>query len=120
MGKSFRDLEVWKRAIELTVVVYRLTATFPESERFGLVNQLRRAAVSIASNVAEGYGRNTKGEYLQFLGHSRGSNAEVETQLIISRELRFGELQLLDKAEALCSETGKMLNAMMKTLQTNP
>jgi four helix bundle protein len=79
MGESFRDLSVWQRAIELTVGVYQLTAAFPDSERFGLTSQLRRAAVSIASNIAEGYGRATKGEYLQFLGHARGSVSEVET-----------------------------------------
>lgn len=118
MGKSFRDLDVWKRAIELTVVIYRLTASFPDSERFGLVNQLRRAAVSVASNIAEGYGRSTKGEYMLFLGHSRGSNSEVETQLVIAHELGFGDERLLDKAESLCSETGRMLNAMMKALHT--
>jgi four helix bundle protein len=79
MGESFRDLSVWQRAIELTVGVYQLTAAFPDSERFGLTSQLRRAAVSIASNIAEGYGRATKGEYIQFLGHARGSVSEVET-----------------------------------------
>jgi four helix bundle protein len=72
MGQSFKDLIVWQRSIELTVCVYQLTSTFPDSERFGLTNQMRRASVSIASNIAEGYGRATKGEYVQFLGHARG------------------------------------------------
>jgi four helix bundle protein len=70
MGQSFKDLVVWQRAIELTVGVYQLTSAFPDSERFGLTNQMRRASVSIASNIAEGYGRATKGEYVQFLGHA--------------------------------------------------
>ena len=72
MGKSFKDLIVWQRSIELTVATYNLTSHFPEAERFGLTNQMRRASVSIASNIAEGYGKSSKGEYLQFLGHARG------------------------------------------------
>ena len=79
MGQSFRDLVVWQRSIELTTDVYELTSKFPESERFGLTNQMRRASVSIPSNVAEGYGRSTRGEYAQFLGHARGSCSELET-----------------------------------------
>jgi four helix bundle protein len=81
---------VWQRAIQLTVAIYKLTASFPESERFGLTNQLRRASVSVASNIAEGYGRSTSGEYIQFLGDARGSNCEVQTQLVISAALGFG------------------------------
>ena len=84
MGDSFKDLVVWQRAIQLTVAVYKLTALFPDSEKFGLTNQLRRASVSVASNIAEGYGKSTKGEYILFLGHARGSNCEVETQLVIA------------------------------------
>lgn len=118
MGQSFRDLEVWQRAIELTFAIYKLTAAFPESERFGLTNQLRRAAVSVASNIAEGSGRVTKGEYIQFLGHSRGSIFEVETQLVIAKGLHFGEGQELQTAEELCGEVGRMLRAMIKTLQS--
>ena len=117
MGESFRDLAVWQRSIEMTTAIYRLTSTFPDSERFGLANQLRRAAVSVASNIAEGYGRATKGEYLQFLGHSRGSNSEVETQLVIARELGFGAKENLDTSEEMCAEIGRMLCAMMRTLQ---
>ena len=74
MGESFKDLIVWQRAVQMTMEVYRLTARFRSSEQFGLTNQLRRASVSVASNIAEGYGRCTKGEYVQFLGHARGSN----------------------------------------------
>lgn len=85
MGESFRNLVVWQRAIEMTVQIYKLTSEFPNSERYGLVSQLRRASVSVASNIAEGYGRSSRGEYLLFLGHARGSNSEVETQLIMPR-----------------------------------
>ena len=117
MGESFRDLVVWQRAIELTIAVYGLTATFPDSKRFGLTNQLRRASVSVASNIAEGYGRATKGEYMQFWGHSRGSNSEAETQLVMAKALGFGSARMLQTAEELCNETGRMLGAMMKSLR---
>jgi four helix bundle protein len=118
MGDSFRDLTVWQRAIELTLAIYKLTAAFPDSERFGLTNQLRRASVSVASNIAEGYGRSTKGEYIQFLGHARGSVSEVETQLVIAKALNFGAKEALYNAEGLCNEVGRMLRATMKTLQS--
>jgi four helix bundle protein len=117
VGESFKDLLVWQRAIELSIATYKFTAAFPSSEQFGLTNQLRRASVSIASNIAEGYGRATRGEYLQFLGHARGSNFEVETQLVISKGLGFGTNELRREAENLCNEVGKMLVAMMKTLR---
>ena len=116
MGQSFRDLIVWQRAIELTVAIYRLTSKFPEAERFGLMSQLRRASVSIASNIAEGYGRSTTGEYLLFLGHARGSCSEVETQIVIARKLNFGISADLEIAEQLCDDVGRLLNALMKTL----
>ena len=98
--------------------IYKLTATFPDSERFGLTNQLRRAAVSVASNIAEGYGRSTKGEYIQFLGHARGSNSEIETQLVIAKGLGFRSPKMLTITEELCSEVGRMLSAAMKTLRS--
>ena len=118
MGTSFRDLVVWQRAVQMSLAIYKLTSSFPVSERFGLTNQLRRAAVSVASNIAEGYGRSTKGEYLQFLGHARGSNCEVQTQLVISEGLGFGTDQTRRLAESLASEVGRMLVAMMGKLQT--
>jgi len=117
MGESFRQLEVWQRAIELTFAIYRLTQSFPESERFGLTNQLRRAAVSVASNIAEGYGRTTRGEYIQFLGHARGSISEVETQLVIARVLGLGSPDHLDTSEELCKRTGCMLRVLLKRLR---
>jgi four helix bundle protein len=117
MGDSFKDLVVWQRSIELTVAVYKLTASFPDSERFGLTNQLRRASVSVASNIAEGYGRSTTGEYLQFLGHARGSNCEVQTQLVISKALGFGSEELLHQADSLSGEVSRMLVAIMNKLR---
>ena len=118
MGESFRNLAAWQRAIELTLTVYKLTAAFPDSERFGLTSQLRRAAVSVASNIAEGYGRSTRGEYVLFLGHARGSNSEVETQIVIAKALGFGSREDIQKAEKLCDEVGRMLGGLMKSLRS--
>jgi four helix bundle protein len=117
MPESFKALVVWQRAIQLTVQIYKLTAEFPDSERFGLTNQLRRAAVSVASNIAEGYGRSSKGEYIKFLGHARGSNYEVETQITIARELGFGSKQSLERAEKLSIEVSRMLGTMTMSLR---
>jgi four helix bundle protein len=117
MGESFKDLLVWQRAVQMTLEVYKLTADFPASERFGLTNQLRRASVSVASNIAEGYGRSTTGEYVLFLGHARGSNFEVQTQLVISEALGFGSEQLRQSAEGLSGEVSRMIVAMMGKLK---
>ena len=112
---SFRDLIVWQRAIQMTVAIYKLTDQFPKSETFGLTSQLRRSAVSVASNIAEGYGRGTKGEYVYFLGIARGSNCEIQTQLVISKELDFGDVNSWQTAESLSHEVGKMIAAIMKS-----
>lgn len=117
MGKSFRDMLVWQRAIQLNFAVYKLTAMFPSSESFGLSNQLRRAAVSVASNIAEGYGKSSKGEYLLFLGHARGSIYEVETQLVIAEGLGYGTPEATRSATSPASETGRMLIALMQNLR---
>ena len=116
MGDSYRDLVVWQRSIQMTVAIYQLTAAFPKEETYGLSSQLRRAGVSVASNIAEGYARSSTGEYKQFLGMARGSNSEVQTQLVIARELGFGSLQALDKAEGLSNEVGKMMAAILRNL----
>ena len=117
MGASFKDLVVWQRAVQLSTAIYSLTAQFPPSEQFGLINQMRRASVSIASNIAEGYGRTTKGEYLQFLGHARGSNCELQTQLIISNELGFGAKKAHESVESLSADVSRMLIALMNRLR---
>ena len=116
MGLSFRDLLVWQRAIQMTVAVYELTDAFPRTEIYGLTSQIRRASVSVASNIAEGYGRGSKGEYKQFLGIARGSNHEVQTQLVIARALHYGDERLITHGESLSLEVGKMLRAMMRQL----
>ena len=117
MGESFRQLEVWQLAIKMTFAIYQLTKSFPDSERFGLTNQLRRAAVSVASNIAEGHGRSTRGEYIQFLGHARGSVCEVETQLVIARGLGFASTEDLGTSEDLCKRVGSMLRVLLKRLR---
>jgi four helix bundle protein len=114
---SFKNLLVWQRAIELSLAVYRLTESFPAKERFGLTSQLRRASVSVASNIAEGYGRSTRGEYPQFLGYSRGSICEVQTQLVIAGGRNMGSAQEREIAERLSEEVGRMLVALMKRLR---
>ena len=108
---------MWQRSIELSMATYKLPAAFPDSERFGLINQLRRASVSVASNIAEGYGRSTKGEYVQFLGHARGSVFEIQTQVVIAEGLGFGNAQSLRVVQNLSDEVSKMLVAMMKKLK---
>jgi len=93
-----------------------LTVGYPKEEIYGLVSQLRRSAVSVASNIAEGYGRGSKGEYRQFVGIARGSALELQTQLVISKELGFGKATQIQKAEELAEEVGKMLWALFKSL----
>src|SRR3974390_1580167 len=90
---SYTDLVVWQKAVELVTEIYKATSTFPREEMFGLTSQMRRSAVSVPSNIAEGQGRATKGEFIQFLAHARGSLFELETQVLIAGELGdlFGE-----------------------------
>jgi four helix bundle protein len=116
VADSYKDLIVWQRAIQMTLAIYRLTQGFPTEERYGLTSQLRRAGVSVASNIAEGYGRLSTGEYKQFLGMARGSNLEVQTQLVIARELGFGNMEQLVKADDLSQEVARMLIAFLRKL----
>jgi four helix bundle protein len=117
MVQSFRDLIVWQRSMQLTVAIYRLTQNFPHEEMYGLSSQIRRAAVSVPSNIAEGQGRQSTGEFRQFLGIARGSNSELQTQLEIARALGFGNSKLIDEAESLSHEVGKMLFTLLETLK---
>ncbi|MHB1021565.1 MAG: four helix bundle protein [Acidobacteriaceae bacterium] len=116
MGDSYRDLVVWQCAIQMAVAIYKLTDGFPRQEIYGLTSQMRRAGVSVASNIAEGYGRMSTGEYKQFLGMARGSNLEVQTQLVIAQELGFGDIEKLTHVDSLSHEVGKMLVAILKKL----
>ena len=114
---SYRDLVVWQRAMALVSAIYKLTRTFPESERFGLTAQIRRAAVSIPSNIAEGQGRLATKEFRQFLGVARGSLKELETQLLISINLAYAGAEEADDCLELADEVGRMLNALIKALE---
>ncbi|MGB7546903.1 MAG: four helix bundle protein [Terracidiphilus sp.] len=117
MAHSFRDLVVWQRAMQLTVAIYRLTREFPREEMYGLTSQIRRSAVSLPSNIAEGHGRLNTGEYRQFLGIARGSNFELQTQLEIARALEFGNSKALNEADGLSHEVGKMLYAILESIK---
>jgi four helix bundle protein len=97
LGKPHHKLNVWKKAIEFVKRIYQITGEFPSEEKFGLVSQMWRSAISIASNISEGAGRNNKKEFNQFLGVAQGSASELETQLIISRELGLLTNQLADE-----------------------
>jgi four helix bundle protein len=104
--------------MQLTVVVYRMTQKFPREEIYGLTSQIRRAAVSVPSNIAEGQGRLNVGEFRQFLGIARGSICELQTQLEIARALGMGNPLLIDEAEGLSHEVGKMIFALLESLKT--
>jgi four helix bundle protein len=117
MVRSFRDLLAWQRAIQLSVAIYRLTKEFPREELYGLSSQIRRSAVSVPSNIAEGHGRMSTGEYRQFLGIARGSNFELQTQLEIARALEYGNPKLIDEAEGLSFEVGKMISGILNSIK---
>jgi four helix bundle protein len=117
MSKSFRDLQVWQKSIRLATTIYLLSKEFPREEIYGLTSQIRRSAVSIPSNIAEGQGRLTTGEAKQFLGVARGSNFELQTQLEIARNLSLGRPELLSEAEGLSHEVGKMIYALLESLK---
>ncbi len=113
---SYKDLIVWQKSILLVKRIYKLTGIFPGEEKFGLISQLRRAAVSIPSNIAEGQARRTTGDFVHFLSNAEGSVAEVETQLIIAIELSFCSKAQADSCLDLVVEIRKMLNALRRTL----
>jgi four helix bundle protein len=116
MAQDARDLIVWQRAIELTVGIYTLTRSFPKDELYGLTSQMRRASVSVASNIAEGRGRLNPAEFRQFLGIAQGSIFELKTQLVVARQLEMGEGKALDQAESLSEEVSKMLGSFIDKL----
>ncbi|HEX4309037.1 MAG TPA: four helix bundle protein [Acidobacteriaceae bacterium] len=120
MAKCFRELVAWQRAMELTSLLYTLTRKFPREEIYGLSSQLRRAGVSIASDIAEGSGRGTRADYRSFLRIARGSTLEIQTQLIIARDLGFGDESQVVEAEKLAEQTqqnGLGYNGQAVTLQ---
>jgi four helix bundle protein len=114
--QNYKDLIVWQKGIALAKLIYRLTQSFPAEEKFGLVAQMRRAAVSIPSNLAGGQARHTTGEFVQFISHAEGSVAELDTQLILSFELELCEHASGAPAVELIGELRRMLNGLRRKL----
>ena len=115
---SYKELKVWRKGIHLVKDIYKATAAFPKEELFGLVDQLRRASISIPSNIAEGNGRHSRGEYIRYLHIARGSCYEMETQVIISKELGFLDEAQYQSLSTQIDEVGRMLNAMIQKLSS--
>lgn len=115
--KSYKDLLIWQKGIEIVLLTYKITKSFPQEEMYALTSQIKRASVSIPSNIAEGYGRNTDKSFSHFIDISRGSLFELETQLLIAKELDFiKDFELYDKINFYIQEESKMINAFSKTL----
>jgi four helix bundle protein len=115
--KSFHDLVAWQKAMELVTEIYKVSQKFPQEEMFGLTSQIRRAAVSIPSNIAEGRGKSSKGEFQQFLYHARGSLAEVETQLMIAINLGYLTNQGVSHIMELIARVGKLLHGLLSAIK---
>ncbi|WP_187971425.1 four helix bundle protein [Aquibium microcysteis] len=115
--RSYRDLRVWKLSIELIVECYEVTKAYPAMELYGLTSQIRRSATSIAANISEGYGRENKGSYLQFLRIAQGSLKELETHLIVSGRLGMLDQATEEKLLVTTENVGKMLRALIRSLE---
>src|SRR5882724_8497561 len=117
MLRSYRDLLVWQKALDLTILIYRLSEGFPKTEIYGLTSQVRRASFSVPSNIAEGYGRGSRKEYLQFLSVAQGSLKEMETQTIIAQRLGYATLPQAERVLSDSEVVGKMLGSLMRSLK---
>ncbi len=120
MSNSYQDLIVWQKSLALVTDVYRWTEAFPRHELYGLTSQMRRAAVSVVSNIAEGQARNSPGEFRQFLGNARGSLVELETQLHIAANLGYITRDRLRTALLRTDEINRLLNGLIKSLARKP
>jgi four helix bundle protein len=118
MSGTFRDLKCWQKALDLALSVYRITRTFPREEMFGLTSQLRRAAVSVVSNIAEGKGRFSEKDLLRFLANARGSLFEVEAQIALAERLSYIKQSDAAKLLAQASETGKLINGLIRVFDS--
>lgn len=118
MIKSYKDLGVWKKGMSFVTVIYKLTACFPSEERFGLITQLRRAAVSVPSNIAEGHSRRGRKDYIQYISIAIGSVAEIETQLLIAESLEYVKTNELELILSQLYELQRMLYALRTSLST--
>lgn len=119
MITTYKDLKVWQRSMGLVIVIYKLTEEFPQEEQYGLTSQMRRSAVSIPSNIAEGRFRGTRNDFVRFLHIAYGSGAELGTQIEVARRLPNTETLDYSQADGLLEETMKMLNVMIKKLTAN-
>ena len=117
MGQSYRDLVAWQKGIELVTEIYRLTQQFPREELYGLSNQLRRAAVSVPSNIAEGQARFSPKEFHHFLAAARGSLVEIETQIIIADKLRYLNPEASQSILERAAELGRILNGLIASIK---
>jgi four helix bundle protein len=115
-AQSYRDLLVWQKGIALAKTIYKLTAGFPSEEKFGLISQMRRAAVSVPSNIAEGQARHTTGEFVVFISHAEGSLAELDTQLTLAAELNFLTAGQAKPCADAISELRRMLNGLRRAV----
>jgi four helix bundle protein len=115
--QSYRQLIAWQKAMDFVAAVYKATRLFPKEEMYGLTSQLRRAAVSIPSNIAEGQGRQTTGEFRQFLGHARGSLLETETQILLSERLEYLNHKAAEVLIGQAAELGRILNGLINSLE---
>ena len=118
--RNYRDLIVWQKAMDLVTAVYQVTGTFPSDERFGLTSQMRRAAVSIPSNIAEGQGRGSNREFSHFLSMGYGSLCELQTQLLLSERLKFLDTKTLQFVFDRTDEVGRLLNGLSNSLVEKP
>jgi len=114
--KSYRDLIVWQKSMEMVTLTYKALKQFPNDEKFGLISQIKRSSISIPSNIAEGYGRNYTKDYIRFLNIARGSLYEMQTQLQVALNLNFMEEKDLEIIKSLSTEVEKMLNTLIKRL----
>lgn len=117
MAQSYENLNVWQESVALAVVVYTLTKSFPKDELFGITSQLRRAVVSVSANIAEGAGRNSKGDYCRFLDIATGSLHEVESILAVAYSLEYISREKLSETKERTSAIGKMLGALKNYLR---
>ena len=119
MADAYQDLIAWQKATQLALEVYRCTRTFPKDELYGLTSQMRRAAVSVASNIAEGKGRYSRKEFVQFLYRARGSLLELQTQLFIAQELDYIESLVSRRIRDRADELGRILNGLTTSVQSS-
>lgn len=120
MSSPYQDLRVWKLAMQLAGEIYKSTERFPEREKYGLISQLRRAAVSVASNIAEGKGHRSDREFLHFLYHARGSLFEVETQLLLAKQLHYALEKETSEIQQTITATARSLTGLINALEEKP